>query len=111
MSRFEAMVESFNAGRVHDLVSSTTDDYHYSDPINGRVDGAVAHEDLMLSVLERFPDRRIEVVDCWIADGAEFAEYRWRGTPAGGSDPVEMLFAAILAFEGARLRRWANFRG
>ncbi len=105
------MVRSFNAGRVHDLVRTTTDDYHYCDPISGRVDGAVAHEALMRSVLERFPDRLIEVLNCWIADGAEFAEYRWRGTPAGGGESVDLLFAAILEFKGNSLRRWANFRG
>lgn len=64
----------------------------------------------MRTVLERWPDRRIEPLTCWVADGAEFAEYRWTGTPAGGGDPVEVVFAAILEFEDGRLRRWTDYR-
>ena len=104
------MVEAFNAGRLHELVDATTDDYSCSDPFTGRRDGAQAHEALMREVLERFPDRRIEVLGCWVADGAEFAEYRWTGTPADGGDPVEVVFGTVLEFTGSRLRRWANYR-
>ncbi len=111
MSTFAALVEAFNAGRLHELVSNTTEDYQYSDPILGRVDGADAHEALMRDVMKRFPDRRIELLNSWTADGAEFAEYRWTGTPAGGAgERIEMVFAALLEFRNGRLRRFANFR-
>jgi len=105
------MVESFNAGDVHDLVSNTTDDYHYFDPVGGRINGAAAHEAYMRSVLERYPDRRIQMLNCWVAEGAEFAEYRWIGTPADGGEPVEAMWATVVEFQGDRIYRWANYRG
>jgi SnoaL-like protein len=103
------MVVAFNDGRVHELVADTTADYRYSDPFFGALDGAEAHEALMHSVLERFPDRRMELLECWVADGAEVARYRWTGTPTAGA-PVEVLFVAVLEFDDGHLRRWANYR-
>ncbi|MGY1698220.1 nuclear transport factor 2 family protein [Geodermatophilus sp. SYSU D00766] len=110
MSRFAEMVAVFNDRRVHDLVTDTTGDYRYSDPYFGEREGAAAHEALMREVLARFPDRRIDLLDCWVAEGAEVARYRWTGTPADGGDPVEVVFLAVLEFDDGRLRRWANYR-
>ncbi|PRY51633.1 SnoaL-like protein [Geodermatophilus tzadiensis] len=104
------MVDAFNDGRVDELVADTTADYRYSDPFLGAVDGAAAHEALMRQVLERFPDRRMELLECWVAEGVEVARYRWTGTPADGGAPVEVLFVAVLEFEDGHLRRWANHR-
>ncbi|WP_139177269.1 nuclear transport factor 2 family protein [Geodermatophilus siccatus] len=96
MSRFAALVDAFDAGRVHELVADTTEDHRYSDPFSGERRGAAAHAALMHTVLERFPDRRMHLLECWVAAGAEVAEYSWTGTPAGGGDPVEVLFVAVL---------------
>ncbi len=104
------MVDAFNAGRVHELVADTTEDYRYSDPFSGELGGAAAHEALMHTVLDRFPDRRIDLLECWVAEGAEVARYRWTGTPADGGDPVEVLFVTVLEYEDGHLRRWANYR-
>lgn len=68
------IVEAFNAGRIDEVVARTTDDYHYSDPLSGRFDGAQAHEALMRQVLTRFPDRNIELFKSWSAPNAEFGE-------------------------------------
>ena len=56
------IVEAFNAGRLDEVVAHTPADYHYSDPFFGRVDGAAAHQALMREILDRFPDRKIEVL-------------------------------------------------
>lgn len=103
------MVDAFNEGRVHELVVDTTADYRYSDPFSGPREGAAAHESLMRDVLERFPDRRIELLECWVADGAEVAMYRWTYTPPDGA-PVEVRFVAVLEFDDGHLRRWADYR-
>ena len=65
----------------------------------------------MQSILDRFPDRKIEILRSWVANGAEFGEYRWTATPADGGDPKELIFATVIELEGDRLRRWANFTG
>jgi len=90
MSQFERIVAAFNEGRVDDVVDTATADYTYSDPITGTTRGATQHVALMRQVLERFPDRSVEIVNSWHGDGAKFAEYRWTGTPADGGEPVEM---------------------
>ncbi len=76
------IVEAFNAGRLDEVVAHTTEVYHYSDPFYGRVEGPAAHQALMRDILDRFPDRKIEVLRSWTASNAEFAEYRWTGTRA-----------------------------
>ncbi|MGI8530542.1 MAG: nuclear transport factor 2 family protein [Geodermatophilaceae bacterium] len=111
MSRFGRIVVAFNEGRVEDVVASVTEDYSYSDPTSGRIEGSAGHVALMRQVLERFPDRRIEVLGSWRAEGAEFAEYRWTGTPAGGGQAVSMVFAAVIELDGGQMRRFANFQG
>ena len=111
MSRFESIVVAFNEGRVEDVVASVTEDYCYSDPTSGRIEGSAGHVALMRQVLERFPDRRIEIMRSWRADAAEFAEYRWTGTPVGGGQPVTMTFAAVIELDGEQMRRFANFQG
>lgn len=111
MSRFGSIVLAFNEGRVEDVVASVTEDYSYSDPTSGRIEGAAGHVALMRQVLERFPDRRIEILRSWRGDGGEFAEYRWTGTPAGGGQPVTMTFAAVIELDDELMRRFANFQG
>ena len=59
----------------------------------------------MQTVLDRFPDRKIEVLHSWVASGAEFAEYRWTGTPVDGGETRELIFATLLELDGDRLRR------
>ena len=105
------MVEAFNAGHLDEVVAHTTDDYYYIDPIGGRVDGAAAHAAHMQTILHRFPDRKIEILRSWVANGAEFGEDRWTATPADGGDPKELIFATVIELDGDRLRRWANFTG
>lgn len=105
------IVAAFNAGRLDEVVAQTTDDYYYSDPIGGRVDGASAHVAHMRSILDRYPDRRIDLLRLWVATGAEFGEYRWTGTPADGGAPRELVFATVIELDGDRVSRWANFTG
>jgi ketosteroid isomerase-like protein len=105
------IVEAFNAGRVDDVVADTTEDYHYSDPFFGRADGPAAHQALMRDILERFPDRKIEVLRSWTAPDAEFGEYRWTGTRAADGEAVTYHFATIIELEDGLVRRFANFRG
>jgi limonene-1,2-epoxide hydrolase len=100
------IVEAFNAGRLDDVVAQTTEDYQYSDPSFGRVDGAAAHRALTREILDRFPDRKMEVLRSWTTPDAEFAECRWIGTRTEDGEIVTLHFATIIELNGGLVRRW-----
>lgn len=109
MARADDFVALWNAGDVEAALGTTSPDYTYSDPAtNGSVDRA-GHVALMRQIYDAIPDRRIEIHRAWLAEGAEFIEYTWRGTSPSG-EKIEREYFAVLEFDSeGRATRQRHF--
>jgi ketosteroid isomerase-like protein len=101
----ERLLAAMNAHDIDAFVACFHEDYESEQPAHP--DRAFRGSDQVRrnwsAIFEGTPDFRAELVRADAADGAEWTEWRWRGTHADGSD----LDMSGVIVAGVRDGRWA----
>ena len=112
MDAVDRFIDAFNAGDFETMRSLMADGYSYAEPLYPGPYDAEGHIAVMRGVLDRSPDRRMEVIERIGGVGAVAVRALWTGTmPAGGELRLEGVYILELTDDRERITGGRAFYG